>query len=119
MEFGIHTFVWTEGREQAELEAAMESAKAAGFSLLEFPGLDPKSIDIQRLARRAGELDLKVAASAGLRPDLDLTSSDPECVRRGEAFLNEAANLLGASEIPNAPDARGMAVQHGGARPCP
>ena len=102
MEFGIHTFVWTEGREQAELEAAMESAKAAGFSLLEFPGLDPKSIDIQRLARRAGELDLKVAASAGLRPDLDLTSSDPECVRRGEAFLNEAVSVardLGSPQL--------------------
>lgn len=102
MEFGIHTFVWTEGREQAELEAAMESAKAAGFCLLEFPGLDPKRIDIKRLAKRAGELDLKVAASAGLRSDLDLTSSDPECVRRGEAFLNEAVSVardLGSPQL--------------------
>jgi D-psicose/D-tagatose/L-ribulose 3-epimerase len=102
MEFGIHAFVWTEGREQVGLEAAMESAKEAGFSLFELPGLDPKSIDIERLAKHAGELDLKLGASAGLRPDLDLTSSDPECVRRGEAFLNEAVSIardLGSTQL--------------------
>lgn len=102
MKFGIHAFVWTEGRDQAGLEAAMESAKEAGFSLFELPGLDPKSIDIKRLAKHAGELDLKLGASAGLRPDLDLTSSDPECVRRGEAFLNEAVSVardLGSMQL--------------------
>lgn len=93
MEFGVHAFVWTEGRVQADLEKAMERARDAGFGVFEFPGLDPKVIDIGRLARRAGEVGIKVAASAGLRPELDVTSSDPEVVRRGEAFLNEAVSI--------------------------
>jgi D-psicose/D-tagatose/L-ribulose 3-epimerase len=102
MKFGIHQFVWNEGRNQAELEQAMEGAAAAGFDLLEFPGLDSKAIDAARLVRRAEALGLKLAASAGLRPELDLTSPDPECVRRGEAFLNEAVAIardIGSTQL--------------------
>lgn len=102
MEFGIHAFVWTEGRTQDALETAMDRARAAGFGLFEFPGLDPKVIDVDRLAKHAAKLDLKVVASAGLTPAHDVTSSDPEIARRGEAFLNEAVSVardLGSSQL--------------------
>ena len=64
MEFGIHAFVWTEGREQAELEAAMESAKAAGFSLLEFPGKEFNGV----LLGENGRTDFTMSADCFVFP---------------------------------------------------
>jgi D-psicose/D-tagatose/L-ribulose 3-epimerase len=102
MEFGLHAFVWTEGRTQADLEAALEKTKEAGFDFLELPGLDRKAFDLDRLARRAASLKLKMTASAGLPPAYDVTSADPEVVKRGEAFLAEAVSVardLGCSQM--------------------
>lgn len=102
MKFGIHTFVWNEGSSQAELETAMERSADCGYGLIEFPGLDPDRVDIARLARLADRLGLAIAASAGLRPDHDLTSPDPDCVKRGEAFLNRAVSVardLGSPQL--------------------
>ena len=72
------------------------------YTLIELPGLDPKKFNIDRLAKRATELGLKIAASAGLPPDHDVTSEDLAIVRRGEAFLNEAVNVardLGSQQM--------------------
>lgn len=102
MHLGIHAFVWNEGRDQAELEYALERTAETGFDLLEFPGINPSAIDVGRLARRAAALGLSVGASAGLRPEMDLTSPDPDRRLRGEAFLMEAVGVasdLGAAQI--------------------
>ena len=93
MKFGIHQFVWNQGRDMAELETAMDGAAESGFDLLEFPGLDPASIDTARLVQKAQGLGIALGASAGLRPDMDLTSPDKACVARGEAFLTEAIHI--------------------------
>ncbi|MFV0332645.1 MAG: sugar phosphate isomerase/epimerase family protein [Tropicimonas sp.] len=102
MEFGIHTFVWNDGQSQKDIEQAMEATRAAGYAVLELPGLDPARFDLAGLVRRAEALDLKLAASAGLPPACDVTSPDPETVRRGEAFLLEAVGVardLGCSQM--------------------
>lgn len=102
MQIGIHTFVWNDGQTQHDIETAMEKTREAGYSFIEFPGLDPKAIDVDRLARRAAELNLTIAASAGLPPDHDLTSSDSAIAKRGEAFLYQAVNVardLGSKQL--------------------
>ncbi len=93
MKLAIHSFVWTDGQDQESLEVVMEKAVATGYSLIEFPGVDRSKINVDRIAKRADELGLGVLASAGLAPEYDLTSEDPDVVRRGEAFLYEAVSV--------------------------
>lgn len=100
MQIGIHAFVWNDGQQTHALEQGMERARAAGYGLIEFPGVDRRTVDIDHIAKRAQALGLRIGASAGLAPEYDLTSEDPETVQRGEAFLNEAVSVardLGSS----------------------
>ncbi|MFV0359495.1 sugar phosphate isomerase/epimerase family protein [Tropicimonas sp.] len=102
MDFGIHTFVWNDGQTQQDIEQAMEMTRETGFAILELPGLDPRAFDLDRLVRRAVELEIRLAASAGLTPAHDVTSEDPEVVRRGEMFLLEAVGVardLGSTQM--------------------
>ncbi|MFK0334692.1 sugar phosphate isomerase/epimerase family protein [Rhizobium sp. NPDC090275] len=93
MKLAIHSFVWSDAQDQNSLELVMEKAVATGYSLIEFPGVDRNKINVDRIAKRAEQLGLGVLASAGLAPEYDLTSEDPEVVRRGEAFLHEAVSV--------------------------
>lgn len=102
MDIAIHTFVWNDGQDQHSLETAMAKACAAGYGMIEFPGVDRRKLNIDRLARHAGDLGIGVAASAGLPPEYDVTSADPDVVGRGEAFLNEAVSVardLGSAQM--------------------
>ncbi len=93
MKLAIHSFVWTDGQDQESLEKVMEKAVETGYSIIEFPGVDRSKVNVDRIAKHAQNLGLGVLASAGLAPEYDLTSEDPETVRRGEAFLYEAVSV--------------------------
>jgi len=90
---GVHSFVWTGGTTEQELEAAVVASAELGYQLIEFPRLDPKQFDVAWLAKRLDECDLKVAVSTGLPLDCDVSSEDPETVARGEAFLDNAVRV--------------------------
>ncbi|GGE10251.1 epimerase [Aureimonas endophytica] len=91
---GIHSFVWTGGGTQAELETAMEKSAECGFRLIEFAYLRPEKFDLDRLAQRAKSLDLDIAVTMGLTPETDVSSEDPEAVKRGEALLADAVKAV-------------------------
>lgn len=93
MKIGIHTFVWNDGQTQRDLEVAIDKTREAGFGLLELPGFDRKVVDIGTIARRAADLGIALAASAGLPPAYDVSSADPAMVKSGEAYLNEAVSV--------------------------
>ncbi|KAB0677719.1 sugar phosphate isomerase/epimerase family protein [Aureimonas leprariae] len=84
---GIHSFVWTGGSTQGELERAMESSAECGFKLIELAYLRPDKFDLDSLARRAKSLDLDIAVTMGLTPDADVSSEDAAAVKRGEDLL--------------------------------
>jgi len=90
---GIHSFVWTGGTTEQELEAAVVASAELGYQLIEFPRLDPKQFDVAWLAKRLDECGLKVVVSMGLPLDCDVSSEDPETVARGEAFLDNAVRV--------------------------
>jgi len=99
---GIHSFVWTGGTTQQELESAVVASAELGYQLIEFPRLDPKQFDVAWLAKRLAECGLKVAVSMGLPPHCDVSSEDSEAVARGEAFLDNAvcvARDLGGQKL--------------------
>ena len=99
---GIHSFVWTGSSVQTDLEAAIQVSYDLGYKLIEFPRLNPKAFDVSSLARLLQSLDMGVAVTMGLPPDGDVSSEDPDKVKRGEALLNEAvavARDLGAGTL--------------------
>jgi len=86
---GIHAFVWTGGSRAEDLELATRKAKAAGYSLIEFPRLNPKEFDVPSFARHLRSQDMGVVVTTGLPPDCDVSSEDEATVKRGEALLKE------------------------------
>jgi len=99
---GIHSFVWTGGTTQEDLEGAMKKSHDLGYGLIEFPRLDPKKFDVNWLAKRLQDYGLKVVVTMGLPVDSDVSSEDPAVVKRGEAVLAEAISItrdLGGSKL--------------------
>lgn len=90
---GIHALVWVGGWSPDEARHAIESTKRAGYDLIELAALDPASFDADLTAQLLKENDLQVAVSLGLAPETDVSSEDPDCVRRGRALLKQALSL--------------------------
>ena len=100
---------------------AIDRTSELGYDLLEFPRLDPRRFDIAALGRHASDRGLKTTVSMGLPVACDVSSEDPEVVRRGEAMLEEAVGVardVGAHKLagviysahqkyPTAPTRRG------------
>jgi D-psicose/D-tagatose/L-ribulose 3-epimerase len=91
---GIHSFCWTGGSTQAEIEQAMESSADCGFRLIELAYLRPEKFDLDRLAKRAQSLDLDIAVTMGLPATADVSSEDPDTVKRGEELLASAVTAV-------------------------
>jgi D-psicose/D-tagatose/L-ribulose 3-epimerase len=91
---GIHSFVWTGGGTQEELERALEQSAECGYRLIEFAYLRPEKFDLDRLARKARSLDVDIAVTMGLTPETDVSSEDPATVRRGEELLADAVRAV-------------------------
>ncbi|KQT47381.1 epimerase [Aureimonas sp. Leaf454] len=91
---GIHSFVWTGGGTQDELERAMDRSAECGYRLIELAYLRPDRFDLDRLAQRSRALDLDIAVTMGLSPDTDISSEDAGAVGRGEALLADAVRAV-------------------------
>lgn len=91
---GVHSFVWSAGSSQGELEKALENTHQLGYKLIEFSYLDPRQVDVKWLSRRLGELGLDVAISMGLPPEGDISSADPAIVTHGVDILDRAVALV-------------------------
>jgi D-psicose/D-tagatose/L-ribulose 3-epimerase len=99
---GIHAFVWTGSSAQKDLEAAIEISHDLGYKLIEFPRLNPKVFDVRAVAALLRARGMSIAVTMGLPESGDVSSEDPERVKRGEAILTEAvttAGELGAKKL--------------------
>ncbi|WP_182086554.1 sugar phosphate isomerase/epimerase [Aureimonas sp. ME7] len=84
---GIHSFVWTNGATQADLEKALEQSAESGFELIEFAYLRPDRFDIDALGKKAQGLGIEIAVTMGLPVSADVSSEDESVVKAGEALL--------------------------------
>ncbi len=91
---GIHALVWVGGWSPDEARKAIASSKEAGYDLIELAALEPETFDADLTARLLQEHDLDVGVSLGLSDDTDISSDDPDCVRRGRVLLENAVNLV-------------------------
>jgi D-psicose/D-tagatose/L-ribulose 3-epimerase len=91
---GIHSFVWTGGGTQDELERALEQSAECGYQLIEFAYLRPEKFDLDRLGQKARSLDIEIAVTMGLPLNADVSSEDAKVVRTGEQLLADAVEAV-------------------------
>ena len=91
---GIHSFVWTGGQTQEGLERALDKSAEHGYRIIEFAYLRPEKFDLDRLAKKAKDLDIDIVVTMGLTPDTDVSSQDTATVTRGKAFLSDAVKAV-------------------------
>ena len=91
---GIHSFVWTGGQTQDGLEMALEKSAEHGYRCIEFAYLRPELFDLDRLAKKSGELDVQIGVTMGLPLNKDVSSEDPDVVAAGKAMLADAVKAV-------------------------
>jgi D-psicose/D-tagatose/L-ribulose 3-epimerase len=94
---GIHALVWAGDLAPESARTIIQNSKEAGFNLVELSLHAPEVMDIALTRDLLQEFDMKVGCSRGLSFAADVSSEDPECVRRGIAMLEEGVTL--ASEL--------------------
>lgn len=87
---GVHALVWVGGWSEAEATTAIESSAELGYDFIEIPLLDPWGVDVAMTARRLEAAGLAATASLGLSAESDISSEDPETVKRGSDLLHQA-----------------------------
>jgi len=96
MQIGCHGLVWTGGNDAASFEEAVVKTRAAGFDLFEMALFDPAAFDIDAGREILASHPIAISASLGQARDSDPNSEDLEQVKRGEAKLLKAIDVLEA-----------------------
>lgn len=99
---GVHALVWVGGWSHEECAQAIGATAELGYDLIEIPALDPKSIDVAFTRRTLEQNKLGVTMSLGLDAAGDISSGDPEKIKRGEAVLLDALRVardIGATHV--------------------
>lgn len=91
---GCHGLVFTGSFDAAGVSEAIRRTQRAGFDLLELPLLDPFAFDVEAAKKSLAEHPIAVTASLGLPEGADIGSAEPEQMRRGEAVLVRALEVL-------------------------
>ena len=91
---GVHALVWVGGWSEAECTKAIGSTAELGYDYLEIPLLNPYGFPVEFTRARLEEHKLGATASLGLSAATDISSEDPETVKRGEDLLNTAVAVV-------------------------
>ena len=91
---GIHSFVWTGGQTQEGLEMALEKSAEHGYRCIEFAYLRPELFDLDRLAKKSGDLDIQIGVTMGLPLAKDVSSEDVNVVAAGKTMLADAVKAV-------------------------
>lgn len=91
---GVHALVWVGGWSEAESEKAIRSTAELGYDFIEIPLLNPYGFPVDLTRRQLEKHGLGATASLGLSAATDISTEDPEAVRRGEDLLNTAVSVV-------------------------
>lgn len=87
---GVHALVWEAGWSHDQCARAIAKSAEVGYDFIEAPALDPSSIDPDFTRRELEKNGIGINFSLGLEFDTDISSGDPEKVRRGKEKLEQA-----------------------------
>ncbi len=90
---GVHALVWEKGWSHDECARAVARSAEIGYDLIEIAALDPGAIDIDFTRRQLEKHGIGATTSLGLDADCDISSGDPDKMRRGQAKLEQAVAM--------------------------
>ncbi len=99
---GVHAFVWEKGWSREESKRAIARSAATGYDLIEVSAMDMDEIDPTHTRAELDRHGLGCTFSFGMGAEEDISSNDPDKMKRGEAKLERAVALardLGATHI--------------------
>ena len=99
---GVHAFVWEKGWSHEECSRAIARTADVGYDLIEISVMDPKLVDIEHTRKQLEQAHLAATMSFGLDDSTDISSNDPERIKRGQARLEEYIYLcrdIGATHL--------------------
>jgi D-psicose/D-tagatose/L-ribulose 3-epimerase len=91
---GVHALVWVGGWSEADCTHAIRSTAELGYDYIEIPLLNPYGFPVAFTKKCLEDHELGATASLGLSPETDISSEDPEAVKRGEDLLNTAVSVV-------------------------
>ena len=91
---GVHALVWVGGWSEAECASAIRNTAELGYDFIEIPLLNPYGFPVERTRATLAEHRLGATASLGLSEATDISSEDPDTVKRGEDLLNAAVAVV-------------------------
>ena len=90
---GIHALVWVGDTSPQSVSTAITNTKQAGYDLLELSLHDSLNLDVDATRSELAAAGLKVACSRGLAFTADVSSEDPDTVKRGAELLADSLQL--------------------------
>jgi D-psicose/D-tagatose/L-ribulose 3-epimerase len=97
---GMHMMLYTSTWTEQTARVVFERARSFGYDFIELLMFDPFQVDVEMTARLSAEYDLPVESTVCGAPHADLSSDDPDVVRRGEELIArgiEVAHTLGST----------------------
>lgn len=97
---GMHMMLYTSEWSETAARTVFEKAQEFGYDFLEILMFDPETVDVALTNRLSEEYGFPVEATVCGAPSADLSSDDPDIVRRGETAIGraiEVARDLGAT----------------------
>ena len=91
---GVHALVWVGGWSEADCTKAISNTAELGYDFIEIPLLNPYGFPVEFTRARLEEHKLGATASLGLTAATDISSGDPDAVKRGEELLNTALSVV-------------------------
>jgi D-psicose/D-tagatose/L-ribulose 3-epimerase len=90
---GIHALVWAGDTSAESVTTAIDQTRRTGYDLLEFSLHDSINLDVNATRQQLADAGLQVTCSRGLAFDADVSSEDPDIVKRGAALLSDSLEL--------------------------
>ena len=99
---GANTWIWTSPATDERIAELAPRIREWGFDVIELPIEQPGDWDSGRTAELLDALGLGATVCAVMPDDRDLTSEDPDCVSRTQAYLRhcvDAAARIGSTVV--------------------
>ncbi len=99
---GVHAFVWTAGWNRQDAAYAIGQTAELGYDLIEASVMDFTTVDVAETRRELERHKLGITMSFGLDASMDISSEDPDRIRRGEQQLADTISVardLGATHL--------------------
>ncbi|HEX8375845.1 MAG TPA: sugar phosphate isomerase/epimerase family protein [Geminicoccaceae bacterium] len=91
---GVHALVWVGGWSEDDCARAVASTAELGYDFIEIPLLNPYGFPVESTRARLEEHGIGATASLGLTAETDISSEDPDVVKRGEDLLMTAVSVV-------------------------